>query len=69
MSTLHQQLDEMDRKLNVMETEVKDADHVSMDTNAYKELYREQILQEHQEMVRLVVANSWKAFERKSLFD
>ena len=51
MSTLHQQLDEMDRKLNVMETEVKDTDHVSMETDAYKELYREQILQEHQEMV------------------
>ena len=51
MSTLHQQLDEMDQKLNVIETEVKDRDHASMETSAYKELYREQILQEHEEMV------------------
>ena len=51
MSTLHQALDAMDDKLDDLETGVKVTDKVAMETEAYKEIYRGQILREHDELV------------------
>ena len=54
MSTLHQEIDEMDRKLSDMEDEVKETDHIAMETEAYKEIYRDELLREHEEMVSTI---------------
>ncbi len=67
MSTLHSELDSIDDKLHSMETEVggleQDSNALMKDNeNAYKEIYREQILQEHDNLVSVYVVSLYEVY-------